>query len=52
MNGRHKLTDIQVAEIRARRASGELLVPLAKEFRVTHAQIRVITLGLSRKVMP
>jgi hypothetical protein len=49
--GRCKLSNVQVAEIRRRRANGELLVPLAKEFGVTHAQIRVISLGLSRRGM-
>lgn len=44
-----KLTDDQVREIRARRAAGELCVPLAKEFGVTHRAILLVAKHKSYK---
>lgn len=44
-----KLSDKQVAEIRRRRAAGEKLKPLAKEFKVSEALISQIATGKARK---
>lgn len=38
-NGRAKLTEAQVIEIRQRRAKGETLVALGKAFGVSHVMI-------------
>jgi HNH endonuclease len=43
-NAAAKLSAAQVVEIRLRRARGEKIVPLAKEFGVTHALISAICL--------
>lgn len=45
---RAKLTDAQVAEIRARRAAGERPYKLAREFGVTYMQIWTLTTGRQR----
>lgn len=45
--GRHKLTEAQVLEIRRRRAEGEELLPLAEEFGVGFRTISAISLGQS-----
>lgn len=44
-NGRAKLTEDDVREIRRRRAAGETLTALAREYRVTHRTIRLAALG-------
>lgn len=51
-NYQAKLTEKDVAEIRRRRAAGERLIPIAKDFRVTYQTISKIARGDSRPVFP
>lgn len=44
-----KLTDAQVAEIRARRANGEELIPIAADFGISIGHVSAIALGKTRK---
>ena len=48
-NGRAKLTEQQVAQIRERRTNGATLRALGAEFGVTHRTIRLITIGATWK---
>lgn len=51
-NGNAVLTDAQVTEIRIRYFLGENQVPLANEFKVTHAAVNSIICGRSWKHLP
>lgn len=49
---RKKLTDLDVAAIRTRRAAGELIVPLGKEYGITHAMVSHICTRRTWKHLP
>lgn len=51
-NGRAKLTEAEVLELRARRAAGERLIVLAEEFGIGDSQVARIALGRSWKHLP
>lgn len=51
-HGAMKLTTAQVLEVRRRRAAGELLVPLAREYGVTKESISQITRRITWKHLP
>jgi len=45
-----KLTETQVVEIKQRRAAGETLVSIAKDYGVSHVHVSLIARGKSRRV--
>jgi len=51
-HGRNTLTDEQVRDIRRRRAAGEPIIALAREFGTSHSNVSAIAAGRSHALVP